>query len=200
MKVQIRYNLDFVPASIIAEQWYCEKAVDLQYRHPGVIFSSPELAYGTSAHALFASEAKLLSEEEIKELVSSGEQASFREVRIEGTYRGVKIKGIPDHFSIKGGKALFLLDYKFSKHKRIFPSHRIQVDTYGFLLNKNHLDTNYLICGIVIVEPKKNESENIYDEITPFLQAEATRMRRGGVGPASGVSYYKSNKTNWLGS
>jgi hypothetical protein len=58
------------------------------------------------------------------------------------------------------------------------------VDTYGFLLNKNHLDTDNLICGIVIVEPKKKESEDIYDEITPILQAEATKMRRSGAGPA----------------
>jgi hypothetical protein len=175
-KTQIRFNLNFVPASVIAEQWYCEKAVDLQYRHPSVKFSSPELAFGTTAHELFASDAEKLTELEIKELIKSGKSASFRENRFEGVYQGVNIKGIPDYFSIKGGKALFLLDYKFSKHKRIFPSHRIQVDIYGFLLHKNHLDTANLICGIVIVEPEMNELGDVQDDVTPQLQAEALIM------------------------
>ena len=34
------------------------------------------------------------------------------------------------------------------------------------------------------MEPTKKESEDIYDEITPFLQAEAVKMRRSGAGPA----------------
>ncbi|MGA2361047.1 MAG: PD-(D/E)XK nuclease family protein [Candidatus Aminicenantales bacterium] len=177
-RAQIRFDLNFIPASIIAEQWYCEKAVELQYRHPGIEFTSPELTYGTSIHELFASETEELTEKEIKELIKSGKPASFREIRFEGVYRGVRIKGIPDYFSIKGGKALFLLDYKFSKHKRIFPSHRIQVDTYGFLLHKNYLDTNNLICGIVIVEPEMKELEDVCDDITPLLQAEALKMRQ----------------------
>lgn len=175
---QIRFGLNFVPVSVIAEQWYCEKAVDLRYRHPKVEFSSPELTYGTTVHELFACEAEKLTEKEIKDLIRSGKPASFREIRFEGIYRGIKVKGIPDYFSIKGGKALFLLDYKFSKHKRIFPSHRIQVDTYGFLLYKNHLDTDDLICGIIIVEPEMHELGEVQDDITPKLQAEALKMRQ----------------------
>ena len=177
-RAQIRFNLNFVPTSVIAEQWYCEKAVDLQYRHPGIVFSSPELAYGTTVHKWLASHAEKLTQREIKDIIRGGKSASFREVNFEGVYGGVKIKGIPDYFSIKGGKALFLLDYKFSKHKRIFPSHRIQVDTYGFLLHKNHLDTDNLICGIVIVEPEMNDLEDVHDDITPQLQAEAFKMRQ----------------------
>lgn len=177
-KVRIRFNLNFVPASVIAEQWYCEKAVDLQYRHPGIVFSSPELAYGTTVHELLASDAEKLTQKEIKDIMRGGKSASFREVNFEGVYEGVKINGTPDYFSIKGGKALFLLDYKFSKHKRIFPSHRIQVDTYGFLLHKNHLDTDNLICGIVIIKPEMKELDDIQDDITPQLQAEALIMRK----------------------
>ena len=158
----------------------------MQYRHPGVVFTSPELTYGTAAHELFASEAETLSEEEIKELINSKKPASFREIRFEGVYRRVKIKGILDFFYIKGGKVLLLLDYKFSNYKRIFPSHRIQVDTYGFLLNKNHLDTNDLICGIVIVKPEMKGRVDVYDDITPLLQAEAIKMRQRGID----VSYF----------
>lgn len=152
-KSRIRFGLDLIPASIIAGQWFCEKAVDLSLRNPSLGIPSLEMDMGTFGHEIATSKAEALAEPEVKRLIKSGKKQSLSEAPFRGTFHGITIKGYPDYVEFKQGKALLLLDYKFSKHKRIFPSQRIQVDTYGYLLNKNHLDTNRLICGILIISP-----------------------------------------------
>jgi len=177
-KPKIRFDLDVVPVFSIAEQWYCEKAVDLHYRHPEILFSTPELAVGTTEHEFLASEAKILTEQEISKIIRSGKAISLRETPFKGTYRGVLIKGIPDYVNIKCRKALFLLDYKFSRYRRVFPSHRIQVDTYGFLLHRNKLDTEDLICGIAILPPNLSGQMVTPEEITALIKKPQSDMRR----------------------
>jgi hypothetical protein len=177
-KTRIRFDLDVIPASVIAGQWYCEKAVDLSYRYRDIEISSPEIDFGTDAHEEAASGAKILSEEaEIKKLIKSGKPITLVETPFTGSFKGVTIKGYPDYVDIKQGKALLLLDYKFSKHRRVFASQRIQVDTYGFLLNKNHLDTESLVCGIVIISPELSGVDQT-DLIALETRKIASEMRR----------------------
>jgi hypothetical protein len=178
VKPRIRFDLDLLPVSVIANQWYCEKAIDLHYRHPKIDFFSPELALGTAEHELLSSEAKLLTEPEMKKLIKSGKAISLREVPFEGTFRGVKIKGYPDYVEIEGGNVLLVLDYKFSKHRRVFPSQRIQVDTYGYLLHRNKLNTKNLICGIAIISPELSSQFDIREDITVQTYALVSEMRR----------------------
>jgi len=177
METKFRFDIRVIPVSTIAEQWYCEKAVDLHYRHPGILFSTPALAAGTMEHDYFASGAEPLTEQEIKERIKGGESLSLRETPFKGSYRGMTIKGIPDYVDVKGGKALFLLDYKFSKYRRIFPSHRIQVDTYGYLLNRNKLGTDDLICAIAVLSPRISREMISPEEITAQIRKPQAEMR-----------------------
>jgi hypothetical protein len=142
-------------------------AVELCYKHPNINFISQEMALGTAQHEILASHTERLTN---------------REVNFEATFHGVKIRGIPDFILIREGRALFLLDYNFSKYKRIFPSDRIQVDTYGFLLNRNHLNTGRLVCGIAIIDPGLREREGVNNDLAPHLLAEAIKMHHKQVG------------------
>jgi hypothetical protein len=178
VKAEIRFDLKVVPVTSIAEQWYCEKAVDLHYRHPTILFSTPALAAGTIEHDYFTSGAELLTEQEIKERIKSGKSLTLREVPFKGPYRGIMIKGIPDYVSIKDGKALFLLDYKFSSYRRVFPSHRIQVDTYGYLLHRNRLSTDDLICAIAVLSPRLSREILSPEEITALISKRQAEIRR----------------------
>lgn len=154
----------------------------MQCRHPDIGFSSPELALGTAEHESLASEAEIISKRELRYRIESGKALSLRETLFEGTYQGVLIKGIPDYVEIKAGKALLLLDYKFSRHRRIFPAHRIQVDTYGYLLHKNHLDTDSLVCGIAIILPSEQAQIDVPDEVTSLMKMGRAEMRRRKLG------------------
>lgn len=178
MKKELRFDLKAIPVSSIAEQWYCEKAVDLYYRHPSIQLSSPALAAGSLEHGYFASGAELLSRQEIIEGIKSGRALSLREVPFGATYRGTAIKGIPDYVDIKKGKALSLKDYKFSSYRRVFPSHRFQVDLYGYLLNKNGLNTDKLKCAIAILSPRLSREMVSPDEIIYVIKAGQAEMRR----------------------
>lgn len=149
-RTKIRHNLGFVTASDIAKQWYCEKAIDLQYQHPDVVLKVPELDLGTARHELIAREAEPITKGELIKFIKSDKTFSLQQSRFNGAYGHVLIKGIPDYVEIKGRKANILVEFKFSKYKRIFPEYRIQLDTYGYLLYKNRFDINNLFCGVAI--------------------------------------------------
>jgi len=177
-KAKIRFNLDFVPVSAIAEQWYCEKAVDLRYRHPNIEFKSPELDFGTAGHELLGSEAEIITQQELKEYIESKKAIRLLEKVFEGAYRNVLIRGMPDYVEIKGRKAIFLLDFKFSKHKHGFPSYQIQTDTYAYLLYKNHYNIDKLFCGIAIFPPNKlNQDDILLDEVDILVKKRLSEMR-----------------------
>jgi hypothetical protein len=50
-RTRIGFGLDLIPASVIAKQWYCEKAVDLSYRYSEIEISSPVFEQVTLAAA-----------------------------------------------------------------------------------------------------------------------------------------------------
>jgi len=178
-RTPLRFNLKEVPVSSIAEQWYCEKAIDLHYRHPNILFSTPALATGTKEHEYFASGAELLTPQEIQAHIKSGRPISLREVPFKGSFKGILIKGIPDYIEIEKGKALFLLDYKFSEYRRVFPSHRIQVDLYGYLLNRNKLNTDDLVCTIAVLSPRISNKMLSPELITFKIKESQAVMLRG---------------------
>jgi hypothetical protein len=149
-KSTIRHNLAFVKASDIAGQFYCEKAVDLRYRYPGLDLELPAADFGTIGHDIIAQEAERISNEELKERIEAGKATVLKEWPFESTYRKVQIKGVPDHVEIKGRDAGLLVEFKFSKKKHMFKSYRVQLNTYAFLLHKNRFDVANLICGAVV--------------------------------------------------
>lgn len=177
VKPRIRFDLDPIPVSVIAGQWYCEKAVDLSYRYRDIEISSSEIDFGTAGHEEAASGAKIIPEVEIRKRIKSGKPITLVETPFSGVYKGVAIKGYPDYVVIKQGEAILLLDYKYSKHRRVFASRRIQVDTYGYLLNKNRLDTKNLICGIVVISPEFSVIDRT-DLIAFEMKKIASEMRR----------------------
>jgi len=175
--MRTRFDFKPIPASIIAEQWYCEKAVDLSFRYPNIVFPSEEMSFGTIGHEVAFSEAEVLTEQEIKILIKSGKAISLAETPFSGTFQGLAIKGYPDYVEFRQGKALLLLDFKFSRYRRVFPSQRIQVDIYGYLLNKNHLDTEGLICGIMVMSPEFSVVDQT-DLIASEARKLASKLRR----------------------
>ncbi|MBE3041140.1 hypothetical protein IMZ48_00845 [Candidatus Bathyarchaeota archaeon] len=151
--------------------------MDLAFRHPGIFFPSEEIDLGIVGHEIAASGATALSAREIKKRIESGRTMSLAETPFSGTFRGIAIKGYPDYIAIEGGKARLLLDFKFSKYQRVFASQRIQIDIYGYLLAKNGLDTDGLICGIVIISPELSW-EDTTDLVVKDAKKVASDMRR----------------------
>jgi CRISPR/Cas system-associated exonuclease Cas4 (RecB family) len=175
--MKIRYNLDFIPVSSIAEQWYCEKALDLQYQHPNVVFKLPGLDFGTVEHELISREAEPITKEELKKYIEDGRLLRLQETMFEGTYGNVLIRGIPDYVEIKDGKANFLGEFKFSKKKRIFKTHRIQLDTYGYLLYKNKIDIKNLFCGIAIFPLNELNQDEAINEVIKKMKRRLATIR-----------------------
>jgi len=163
--------------SSIAEQWYCEKALDLQYQHPNVGFKLPGLDIGTVGHELIAQEAEPITKEELKEYIKDGRALRLHETMFEGLYGNILIRGIPDYIEIKDGKANFLVEFKFSKKKRIFKNHRIQLDTYGYLLYKNKIDIKNLFCGIAIFPLNELNQDEAINEVIKKMKRWLSTLR-----------------------
>jgi len=169
--------LDFITVSSIAEQWYCEKALDLQYQHPNVVFKLPGLDIGTVGHELIAQEAEPITKEELKEYIKDGRALRLHETMFEGVYGNILIRGIPDYIEMKDGKANFLVEFKFSKKKRIFKNHRIQLDTYGYLLYKNKIDIKNLFCGIAIFPLNELNQDEAINEVIKKMKRRLSTLR-----------------------
>jgi hypothetical protein len=111
----------------------------------------PELDIGTAGHDQIAQEVeRRLTKEELKKRIEAGKATTLLDWQFEGTCRKVLIKGIPDYLEIKGQDANLLVEFKFSKQKRMFKSYRVQLNTYGFLLHKNKLHVDNLICAAAV--------------------------------------------------
>ncbi len=155
----LRHGLAVVPVHLIAEQLYCEQKVDLALDFPDVERPTPALSAGAAGHEALAAPATPISPTELAALVEAGESVRLHEYGFRGTVGAVPVAGRPDAVFLEGRAARLVLEFKFSAWQRPFPSHRLQLLAYGYLLGQNGYDVSRLVCGVLMLPPRPDGGE-----------------------------------------
>jgi len=153
MSEKLRYELTQLWPSEIADQLYCEYKVHLRRTHPEVRVESAALDWGEANHAALAAQAAPVSAEEVERAIAEGKKLALCEWTLEGTFRGVALRGRPDFFAFEGRRAQLVLDFKFSGGDRPYRSQEVQASVYAFLAGEMGFDTSELCYGIVLFPP-----------------------------------------------
>ena len=162
-----RFPYSEVGVSYFAEQAYCEKRVDLWLQNPtrsglvsvpAALEGRPEaqnqedlITSGKEFHEAVESATKPLSSSEIAQAVQLGSPFALAESRLTGEYRGVRLRGRPDHVFFDGRHASCVLEYKVTDSNQLQTSHRVQLLLYGYLLGQQSFNVDNLILVCVLV-------------------------------------------------
>jgi hypothetical protein len=76
------------------------------------------------------------------------------EMFIIGKYKDVFLVGKPDAVMITKGRPIVIFEFKFSKSGIAYPSHHVQAQTYGLILENMGFDTSRMFYAIVVADPK----------------------------------------------
>lgn len=153
------HGLSAVGISTVAGQWYCEKKVDLSFRHREIPIGSPALASGVEGHEALSRDAEPVSAEAFEEALRRGETVTLQESGFEGRYLGVSILGVPDLVTFQGRSGRLLLEFKFSRRRALFIDRSVQAQLYGWLLEQSGYETDRLICAVCVVSPALSERD-----------------------------------------
>ncbi len=140
-----------VSVSTLANHFYCEMQVHLARSH-SLRTESAELAAGAAGHAALEAEADEVAPEEIDRAIAAGEPLELVEMPLQAEVHGVTLVGRADRIHLEGRKALLVLEFKFSSRRELFPSHIVQVEAYGRMLEANGFQTDRLVHGVAVLQ------------------------------------------------
>ena len=149
---RLRFERSVIIASDIAEQYYCEKKVEMQYLYGEI--ETEEKSIGTQAHKQLEESAVKIKREELWKEIYGKKPVFAVETFILAKYKDVILAGKPDSILFQAGLPLILFEFKFSKKRIAYSTHHIQAQTYGLILNKMGFDTSHLFYVIVTADPK----------------------------------------------
>jgi len=170
-----RYPYRALFAWVIAEHSYCEQRVHLWLRDPGERISVPRQLQGSEAAAVIeiAAASGRASHESLSELATpisaldlpilrqSGALFSLTECPFQASFRTLPIVGTPDVLVCQGNVALLIIDYKFTRQTQLAMSHRVQLYTYGYLIQEHGFDVSNLKLACVLAPPETSKSWSI---------------------------------------
>lgn len=178
MNVSLRFAMPFIPASWIAEQYYCEKKVELRLLH-GLEVETESMRVGKEAHEELVDQALPSSPEEIARRIQRGELILVREMPLGGSLEGVPLVGFTDAVLFEGGKPLCVFEYKFGRSARPRRSHHVQAQIYGLLLYLSGFVTDRLHYALVYAPPEEREAlEAVEEQVIEALRVGERRSLR----------------------
>ena len=148
----LRHGLTCLWPSEIANQCYCEYKVHLTLLHPEVQIDLPPLELGEESHLALTGQAEPITAAEIEQSIQTGKKLAICEWVLEGCFHGVRIRGRPDFFALKGKKAPDTPTSN-SPAKTPFHDHEFQAAIYALLAESMGFSTDQLFLGIVMFPP-----------------------------------------------
>ncbi len=147
-KGSLRFGRKAVKISDVAQQYYCEKALELRYEHP--LPPTERMQKGEVGHESATTLATPISQEEsIKEALEKREKPlCIYEFGIAWEHSGVPILGFVDEAWFKGGDVDLVVERKFSNSLNVYSPYHVQAQLYCLGLGEmgfNNLDTQYKI-------------------------------------------------------
>jgi hypothetical protein len=191
-----RPRLPRVSVSTLSNQFYCEMQVHLARSH-ALRTESAELAAGAAGHAVFEAEAVEITQDEIQQAITAGEPLELVEMPLSSEIHGVRLVGRADRIHLEGRRARLVLEFKFSGRRELFPSHVVQVEAYGRMLEANGFQVDGLLYGVAVLPRGRKVTDGLAALIADrALEAAREGLsatdRRTGVGmpdPLAGLTY-----------
>jgi CRISPR/Cas system-associated exonuclease Cas4 (RecB family) len=156
---ELRFNRPCVLASDIAQQFFCEKKVEMQYIHGEVETEAKTI--GTEAHEKLLEDTEKVERRKFWQEIYGAKPVLGLEMLFLAKHGDVILAGRPDCVLFQGGFPLWIFEYKFTRSGRPFISHHVQAGTYGILLDGIGFQTHRLFYAITLVDPKARNDQNL---------------------------------------
>lgn len=139
---------DVLAPSRIANQFYCEKKVDLTFEHGDI--ETPEKTRGSETHEKAAEDAEEVSEDEFWDALEHGDRQIILESPFVGETEDFLLAGYPDAIQFEDQRPTLLFERKTtSRPDYLFKNQRIQAWLYGYILESLGFDTDGLTIAIL---------------------------------------------------
>jgi len=156
---ELRFDNSFIKASDIASQYFCEKKVEMQHLHGEI--ETERKTLGTEAHEKLLEDSVKIKRKDLWKEIYGKKPVFALEMPLLAKYKNLILAGQPDSVLFMRGLPLIIFEYKFSRARRPFRGHHVQVRTYGILLRNMGFDTDRLFYAIVIVNPEARDDKTI---------------------------------------
>jgi CRISPR/Cas system-associated exonuclease Cas4 (RecB family) len=180
-----RFGRSVVVASDIAEQFYCEKKVEMEYLHGEVETEAKNI--GTEAHENLTEGSVRVKREELWQKIYGAKPVQALEMFLLARHGDVVLGGKPDSVLFMRGFPLVVFEYKFSRSGVDYRSYHVQAQTYGVLLGNMGFDTSRLFYAIVVADPKTRGSRELRQNV---VHAVAANGAKEGVLSVDGAKVY----------
>ena len=160
---ELRFNRCTIRASDVAGQYYCEKKIEMGYLYGEVETETKN--QGTEAHENLLKGSEAVGQEDIWKSVYGKEPVLALEWLLLAEYKDVFLTGQPDAVLFENGIPQVIFEYKFSRSKRIYPSHHVQAGFYGLLLKSVGFDTSKLFYAIVVADRRARDDPDLKDNV-----------------------------------
>lgn len=169
-KVPLRFDLPWVPISTVAQQFYCEVKVDLEYRLGKV--PTPEKEEGTVLHDEIIEMEPVSSEELVKSIKKK--PLCFCTFPVFGKVEDITIFGIPDAVLFRKSIPSHLIELKTTRGDvgRLWRDQVVQVKTYALALDLMGFDCSRLELSLVRVNKNdlsEDAKESLLNEVSKGL-------------------------------
>jgi len=147
-KSRLRFGIHAIPVSSIAEQYYCERKVELAYLYGEE--ETEEMLLGREAHEKLLEGTEKIRIESLWAKISTGLPIIVREMPLAAKYKNVFLIGVSDAIFFKDGEAKLLVEYKFTKSRYPWHDHHVQARTYCLLLHLMGFKTKNLRYALIL--------------------------------------------------
>ena len=137
---KLRFNRSAIVASDIAEQFYCEKKVEMEYLHGEVETEAKNI--GTEAHEKLTEDSVKVKRDELWQEIYGKKPVFALEMFLLAKYNDVILAGKPDSVLFARGFPLVVFEYKFSRSGIAYLSYHVQAQTYSVLLENMGFNTS----------------------------------------------------------
>lgn len=155
----LRFGLPAIAVSSIANQYYCEKKVELTQRYGRE--ETAEMKLGKEAHEKLLADTVKTRREKVWRQIASGFPTMVREMPLLGKYQETILMGTADGVFFVEGTPKLLLEHKFTKSRRPWHNYHIQARLYCLLLHLMGFDTKRLKYALILAPPESKEGKKI---------------------------------------
>ncbi|MEM3784097.1 MAG: hypothetical protein QXY88_03590, partial [Candidatus Bathyarchaeia archaeon] len=151
----MRFNVPYVGVYWIADQFFCEKQVELYMRGEEVKIERTK--FGKDFHEGISAGMEKADLEKIWDDILSGRSVYVSNMPLAAKWKEVPIIGRADLLFFSNGMPLWLFEFKFTNMRIPPDSSHVQARIYSLLLKLMGFDVSMLTYAIVLA---KNKPEN----------------------------------------
>jgi hypothetical protein len=142
----------------VAEQFYCEKQVDLALSHGDR--ENAQTSAGTEGHASATARSEAVPYDEFWDDVATDELVRYSEVPFSAEVAEVVLTGRTDLVEFQDGQPTAIVERKFTDRHQLYPDQEFQAWLYSYLLDVAGFDCENLRYAVLkIPRPLKAETD-----------------------------------------